>query len=199
MKRPPNGFSLLEVMVAAAILTFVVALIYAALFSAGDTYANDSVHLALDERGREVLNQMVRELREAGVSTFVSGSPPAAIVAGTPYADVSFGRHSGLNLTTKQVEFGHTVRYRWVLDPAEIANGKDDNANGLVDEGLIEKTETFLGKPAVTTRICRDVKNQGLKFVLQNRSVAITLELERRDPKGTVVARKVETTAELRN
>lgn len=197
--RKNAGLTLLEVMVASAVLTAAVSMVYLVLHRASDSYANETVHLALDERARDVLAQMAREIREAGLATFVTGTPPAGLVAGTPVSDIQFGRHSGFDLGARKVRFENVVHYRWAIDPAELPDGKDNNGNGLVDEGILEKTETFPGRPVVRSRVCGDVTNQGLTFVLRGRSVAITLELARKDLRGTLVRRTAETSVELRN
>lgn len=203
MNARRKGATLLEVIVASAILVGVLGMAYLLLQTSTNEYANQSVHLALDQRARDVLADMVRELNNAR-------HPPTAaspLAAGDPgydssiprYTDLAFSMISRFDYAGKQPVFGDQVRYRWVLEDGETVNGKDDNRNGLVDEGVIEKIETFEGKPAVTTVVCRDVAFKGLRFQPGDHVVTVVLDLQRRDMRNTLVLRKVETTADLRN
>ena len=156
--RRRAGLSLVEVLIASGILSVLVAIVYLVLQRSTDTYANEAVHLSLDERARETLTEIGRDLREAGSATMRTGDPPVPLVPGQPYADLRFGTISGF-------------------------------------EGYVERTDPS-GK---VTCLCGDVKVQGLKFVFTPNKVAVTLDLERRDPKGTRVQRKAATTVDLRN
>ncbi len=203
MKARPNGFTLLEVAVAATILFVVMSMAYLLLFASSNEYANQTVHLALDERARDVLADMVRELQNAqDPPTPESPLQPSdpGYDPGKPFCtELAFRTISRFDYASRAPVFGNQVRYRWILESGETANGMDDNGNGLVDEGAIEKTETLEGRPAVRSVICRDVACKGLRFLPGNGSVSITLELQRRDARDTLVSRKAATTAQLRN
>lgn len=205
MKSRRRGVTLVEVIVASAILMGVLGMTYILLHTSTNEYANQSAHVALDDRAREVLADIARELHNAK-------NPPTttlALVAGDPgyetavpkAIDLNFTTISRFNYATRQPVYGNSIRYWWELDPAEgsTKDGKDNNGNGLVDEGVIKKSETFEGKPAVTSVICRDVAYKGLRFQLGDHTVMITLELQRRDPKGTLITRRAEMTTDLRN
>ncbi|HLF92766.1 MAG TPA: prepilin-type N-terminal cleavage/methylation domain-containing protein [Planctomycetota bacterium] len=193
--RRRAGLSLVEVLIASGILSVLVAIVYLVLQRSTDTYANEAVHLSLDERARETLTEIGRDLREAGSATMRTGDPPVPLVPGQPYADLRFGTISGFDPTRREAQFSNAVRYRWRSALGEIVNGQDDNGDGRADEGYVERTDPS-GK---VTCLCGDVKVQGLKFVFTPNKVAVTLDLERRDPKGTRVQRKAATTVDLRN
>jgi prepilin-type N-terminal cleavage/methylation domain-containing protein len=193
--RRTAGFSLLEVVIASAILALVVLATYGILYSSSTTYANQSVHVALDDLAREVLSDLARDLREAGKHTLTTGDPPAAVVPGTPYTDLRLGVHSGFSMADRKPLFADTVRYRWVPARGETVDGKDNNRDGFVDEGEIEKMDRF----GAVTRICPNVLTDGLKFTLDESAVTVSLELARRDARNTLVSRRAETRIELRN
>jgi len=195
MTESRAGLTLLEVIIASTIMSVLVLMVYLILHRSTDTYGNESLRLSLDQRSRDVLAEIARDLREAGSTTLTTGDPPTSVVEGTSYNDLRFGVNSGYDLANRKVLFTRIVRYRWRMDPDEAANGKDDNANGLIDEGYIEKRDRY----GVVTRICDDVKYRGLTFIAGPGLVTVTLELERRDPKGTLVTRKAVTAIELRN
>jgi hypothetical protein len=190
-----EGLTLVEVVFATAFLSILVFIVYLVLHRSSERIGNESVHLSLDERAREVLSEVARDLRDSARETLSTGIPPAPVVPGQAYADLRFGVNSGYDLATRAVQFSRTVRYRFVPDPADPANGADDDGDGLVDEGSVEKTDLHGG----VTRICDDVVASGLRFVLQDRLVTVTLTREHRDPKGTIVRREANTSVELRN
>ena len=63
--RDSKGFTLVEVLVSAAILTFIIAGIYAILNIGRMTYYTDMCYLDLHQNARQSMRWMVRELREA--------------------------------------------------------------------------------------------------------------------------------------
>ncbi len=196
MKRGGRaGLGLLEVLVATAVLSVLVGIVYLLLQRSSDTYVNESVHLSLDGRARELLSEISRDLREAGPATLKTGDPPVPVVAGQPVADLRFGMISGFDQVRREAQFARPARYRWIPAPGESLNGSDDNGDGRIDEGVVEKTDPF-GK---TTRVCSDVKAGGLKFVYTPHKVGVTLELEQRDLKGTRIRRQATITVDLRN
>lgn len=194
-EKIPGGLTLVEVIFSSIIMSLVVLLVYLVLHRSTETAGNESLHLSLDERAREVLAEIARDLRESARHTLSSGDPPAPVPLGQAVADLRFGVNSGYDMTQRKLLFTRIVRYRFVLGPGEIPNGTDDDGDGLVDEGAVEKTDRF----GVTTRICSDVAASGLKFVVSDRLVTVTLVLERRDAKRTLLRREAVTSVELRN
>jgi len=63
--RGHNGFTLVEVLVSAAILTFLIAGIYAILNIGNMTYYTDMCFLDLHQNARQSMHWMVKEMREA--------------------------------------------------------------------------------------------------------------------------------------
>lgn len=192
---PRRGLTLLEVLVASVIMSALAAIVFLVLQRSTDTYSNESVHLSLEEQGREVLAQIARDLRDSSAATMTTGDVPVPVTEGSKYNDLRFQVNTGYDLDLREVQYARTVRYRWRMAADEVANGLDDNGNGLADEGYIEKSDRF-GK---VTKICDDVKKQGLTFLIGARLVTVTLELEQRDLKGTLIHRKIVSTVELRN
>jgi hypothetical protein len=205
VKAKRKGVTLIEVIVATTILMGVLGMTYLMLHTSTNEYANQSVHVALDERARDLLADITRELHNAKhppttTMFLVSGDPD--FDAAVPRAiDLNFNTISRFDYAASKPVFGNAVRYWWELDIGEgtVRDGKDNNRNGLVDEGVIKKTETFEGKPPVTTEVCRDVAYKGLRFRLGDHTVMVTLELQRRDARNTLVTRKAEMTTDLRN
>ncbi|MBI3855317.1 MAG: hypothetical protein HY293_06465 [Planctomycetes bacterium] len=179
-KRFPAGLTLVEVLFASMFMSFMALMVYLVLHRSSDTYSNESMHLALDERAREAMSEIARDLREAGDTTLSTGDPPLPVLDGQKVSDLRFGVHSGYDMTGRKVLYTRVVRYRFM--PA-------------AGEGYVERTD----RSGVTTHLCDDVKNGGLTFVVSGRKVTVTLALERRDLKGTLIHREATTSVELRN
>lgn len=212
-RRGSRGFTLLEVIIASVILAVIVVLVYALLFASSSEYSNQTLHLKLEERGREIGTELVKEIRMAGGSftwanPLVSGDPGFSATK-TRYTQVTFGIVSGFNMGSKTVtpslQFGNSAIYRWVADPYDARDGNDNDRDGQVDEGYIEKTTTLVTPTASTktSKIAENVTYRGLWFEPDNpldpALIRISLTLQATDNKKKLVTRTVETTATLRN
>jgi prepilin-type N-terminal cleavage/methylation domain-containing protein len=192
---PRAGLTLLEVLFATAIMSMVAALVFLILHRSSDHFSNESSSLQLEGRAREILIEVARDLRESHRDTFSTGDPPVPVVDGTAYNDFRFRVNSGYDLKDRSVQYAGTVRYRFRLDDGEFADGLDNNGNGLVDEGYVEKTDRY----GTITRIGTDAKQPGITFTPNGRVVVVTLTLERRDLKGTPIRRQASISVDLRN
>jgi len=236
------GMTLIEVLIASAILIVLVVVVFTLLINSSDHYQGQAVLLSLDERGREILNEISKDLRMSKMDLIVNpatGLPiqpntppsdpplpppplPPLLPPGVVYNDIQFripttppGTQTTPALADYQQPnsnrfFRQRIRYRWVSDPTDPVNNQDDNRNGLVDEGMIEKIVEDLDTGPViptvtatrTSRICRDVRNLGLVFrVPAQGQVEVFVDLQKRDPKfpTRILTRRVRTTIELRN
>jgi hypothetical protein len=193
--RGKSGLSLLEVLFATAIMGAVISMVYVILHRSTQRFGNEMVHLALEERARETLLRVARDLREAGEGTLRAGDPPVVPLPGQAYHDLRFGVITGYDFAGREARFGESVRYRWVPDPADPVNGRDDDGNGTVDDGWVELTD----RRGRTSRICSHVTAQGLSFKVEGAVVTVTLDLERRDADGRPVRGSAVKSIELRN
>ncbi len=213
--------SLIEVIIASVILLVLVAVVLGLLLNSSAHYENQSVLLALDQQGRDTVNQIAKDLRMSKMDMLVNGSTGTAIVPSdtATYTDLQFRLPGKMPTGTLPLEeyrqspdrlMTQRIRYAWATDPGETANdGVDNNRNGLVDEGILQKTEEDLSPAGAvlatrTTRISWDLKKNGLSFKVPatgSGRVEITLDLEKVDPKNRTkkISRTVQTTVELRN
>ncbi len=204
MNARRRGVSLIEVLVAATILSGIFLTLYAILHTSTDDYANQSIHVKLDQLARDTLEQIVRELRNAGAvatdNLIVPGEPLYVADGVSRWADIDFTLHSGINPATGAPIFGDRIRYRWVVEPDEVVNGVDDNRNGLIDEGYIERTETLGAAAPVVSKLCRGVvPNKGLAVDASPSRVGVELEVMGLDAKRRIQTRRAQSAADLRN
>jgi prepilin-type N-terminal cleavage/methylation domain-containing protein len=184
----PSGFTLVEVMTAMVIAVIVIGSIYASFLTTANTQSSGMVRSTMEQDAVRVLDAAADEIRNARAD-----SVTVTIVAGFPairFVKVLSVKADGTNLESGQITL------TCALDPKEIANGKDDNGNKLVDEWIMIRNE--VGKdPAV---LCRNVKNGGmLAALLTNGSVRLTLTFQGVDLKGNILERTLSTTLTPRN
>jgi len=225
-----SGLTLIEIIIASLILAAVFGIAMMLLLSSSKHVETQQAAMNLEMEAREVLNQITQDLRQTRLKLPVSST--VALYDGTlkatygvddtttVHTDIEF-KMPGLEKKTSQEYmlaikndpeslWTRTVRYQWIPETGEVAaDGKDNNRNGLIDEGMIRKTETYLdpaGKSVTgTSTICHFVKKDGLTFMAKtgdHGKVEVTLTLEKPDPgskAGKTFSKTVQSTIELRN
>ncbi len=206
-RRNRAGMTLLEVLIASIILAAVIGATMLLLTDSSRSYQDQNLLLNLDQRGREIVNEMTRELRMSNLNTLTNGATNVLItpndtveytnlkfkVPGTVF-DMKGYQAAAANILTQ------TIQYRWALSTAEGAaiNGVDDDKNGVVDDGVVQRIEN-----GVTRKLCPDLKVNGLRFKVPLTNpgrVEITLDMEVMDGRRKAkISRTVQTAVELRN
>ena len=191
-----EDFSLVELMIAIAIMSVILTGTYGVLASTQNTYAIGSAISSLNSQVGRTMNRITEELRDAGVATLF---PLPAAPFGS--SEITFQRNVGYqegaivwgdvikiglldsdsNVLALWTDLGGANEQMsrltsWVRDYAEgeTANGADDNGNGLVDE-------------------------KGFSFELNGNILTIRLTLERADEDGRVYTSSVDTSIRIRN
>jgi prepilin-type N-terminal cleavage/methylation domain-containing protein len=208
-KNRRAGFSLIEVVIAAAILAGMIAVVFALLFSSSNEAAIQQAITHMDAQILEVMNRISQDIRNSGGSySFLDGKGVdtatktgdtffnAALTGNMAFhTSLSFGVNVGFSGGTGQPILSQ-VRYSWRPAVGELPdNGKDDNQDGFVDEGEILREEDSPTTGKSNAVICRNVSRQGLAFqfpspVTPPRSVTINLELMSRDHKNRLMTRR---------
>jgi hypothetical protein len=97
--------------------------------------SNDAARLAdMRVRARSALDRIVRELGDSGLSV-ISPQPVAPLGASSLTYQRAQGYESG------NIVWGPQARIEWRLEPGEIDDGRDNDGDGLIDEGEIVWTE----------------------------------------------------------
>jgi len=188
-----RGISLIEIMVAVGIFTGILGASTAFVQTTGDALTSGTSRSNLTTRANQLAERIADELMRAGLST-ISPSDPA----GGPV--INYRRAMGYENGTATWGSPLRIEFRpdedkvvWVRNPGlsseqevtwatgirsylegEVANGTDDNGDGVVDE-------------------------RGLSFRLDDDVLTIMVSLEGRDPKGRTIVRSATTTIRLRN
>lgn len=230
MRSSERGVSLIEVVIASAILGGLTLMSYLILFSSTETYESQAAHLKLDARARESLEEIARTLRMSDGDYLWNGSPYTKLTPKEETSDLVFYLPGAFEMDKfiqngNRVVLNQSYRLRWICDEKTV-DGLDNDNDGLVDEGYVERTEPS-GAP---TRLCSDVPYQvgeydaqmkktvlrpGFVFSRDQGVVTITLNVETLDPrvgrvpvdplnpagasKRRTILRRAQTSVELRN
>jgi hypothetical protein len=95
-------------------------------------FAEQTLHLALDQTGRRVADRLCQDLMQARAVTVL----PLAM---SDSDHLQFQRVTGYKNGAAQL--GPVTTYGFELAPGEAKNGKDDNGDHRVDEGFIVQAE----------------------------------------------------------
>jgi len=252
-RRAQAGLTMVEVIVAAIILTAIVGMSAYLVWTSSRSVSSAEAGLQLENTAREALNVMVTELRQARrlqiakvttttirtepqfgnvhsyavtdpkLGTPVSPAPEGVDFDGLRFQLVDPRNTFNLDAFKNSSERTYIVQYWWQLEYDEQkdpkgggigpngreANLVDDNKNGVVDEGVLMKMETWFEADGVTidanlgrqiTTVLRNVKR--LRFRLPAATTAadvvagkpnlnanrieIAIDLEIMDPKKNV-------------
>jgi len=211
-KRSEAGFTLTELIIATSILASMVGGIYA-LFNTGlDTYSLGMANANVDRRTAQVLELIADDLATAGRDVIYP-------VPAYPQATSSISLQKNIGFSGGSIQWSPTtlIYFRHAKDDPD--DGKDNNGNGLVDEGEVVRTinaGTPQERTTVLTRWVREylegelpngkddngnglVDEPGLCFDMIGDVWTVRLTLERRDTKGRLVTQTVQTAVKMRN
>jgi prepilin-type N-terminal cleavage/methylation domain-containing protein len=163
MKRDSQGgHSLIELMIAIAILAAVVAIPGAILSGARQAYDSNTSTTGLDQAGRRALDRAAARLSDSGLLGVVVPSP---VVVGDALTSVTFRRMTGLDEGVRV--WGPNERIELALEPGELLDGVDNDSDGSVDESRVVWTRD-LDEPDRTIVLVSGVSRTTLGEVLGN-------------------------------
>lgn len=146
-----SGFTLVEALIASAILSALIAATFQILITAQNHQASAAIRDNLRSQAEKALNDIIDEFQNINEECIYD---PVLSNANAPAQDrVEFSRVTSVD------EFGarsySTERYVIQFEYAngETDNGVDDNTNGLIDEGSIVMRELTSGKLMKTIAI----------------------------------------------
>ncbi len=188
------GFTLIEALIALALLSIVVVKITMVLNAASKANSKESAAMALEDQARRVLDQIAYAIMSADRDALFPDPQSPAYTTEVDYefslgvdenGDVIWSDPEHIGLDGSKVVWKQNPdmpaerKVAWcnVVRPflqGEIDNSLDDNDNGLTDE-------------------------QGLSFTLFKDAVTIRLCLERPNKDGTATTEAVETVVTIRN
>lgn len=187
-----SGFTFLELMVVLAVSAPVLFAVVSTSEHLLKTVNSNEHNAEVSEGVRTVTERAGRLFRAAHRSTFRVRATAADVAAGNadavgdwmvatdldPRPSIQFQVSTGI-LAMNASELTTPRALEYILDPNEIANGMDDDGDGLMDEGKL-----WLSFDAIRTAIATGV--EASSFELDGEIVRFSLLCARRDGNGQV-------------
>lgn len=199
LDRSTAGFTLIEVMIVGAILSFIMLALFAVLHTSSSVYEEGTRREALEERLRLALTRISDEVRQASWGV---GTPFTINEAATPGADDSADFQVCLGYTAGNPQWDpNPIRYTTITGDGEVENdGLDNNNNGLIDERKVVRIQNGV------TAVVADFLRQGtLRFSdvtvvgAPKGTVQISMTLENVDPNRRRISTSGSVTVQVRN
>jgi prepilin-type N-terminal cleavage/methylation domain-containing protein len=185
MRTRRSGFSLVEVLLAMAILAIIAEALYVTVFRSTTTFSNNTRMGSLQEDARGALDSMVNEFRMADKTRFLITGPAGGPNSVTFY--VSTGVAAGA------VTWSTPITYQ--LQPAAAVRGPNASAQNLV---RIQNGQTHRMCDFVTP--VADLKHHGLAITkVSGDNYTITLDLSIIDESGKTIESTLQCSVTLRN
>ncbi len=157
----PSGFTLLEVMIYLMIIGILIMPIISLVLTSSRFVQELDSSGKIMERNRSVLHRVETELREAIRTSIVISNPERRII---------FRQASGYD--GNAIVPGDEIAFRFRITDDEIWNGKDDNGNGIIDDGILIRRNRTTGEQLI---LCSGIDMQNSGFVLNGDAVTVTL------------------------
>ena len=209
---PSSGFTLIEVVLAAALMISFLLAIGFAMQRMSSAYRAGSVENQVEQNAHRLLEFVVGQIADAGVA----GLDPQPT---TDFGSSTLTFRHAAGYAAGAVVWGPEFQILWELEQGELNDGLDNNGNGLADEGNV----VFVRNPGLPSEVrvtkghwvreflegevpnlADDNDNlltdeRGLSFHLQESVMTVRVSLERLHPEGRSITRTVETSVRLRN
>lgn len=188
MRNRRRGLSLLEVMIAMAILAMLANMLYYALFKSSEQYKIDMGTASILEKARGAMDEMARELRTADRATVLLDTFNGA-------SRLRFNACLGVDGAGNAI-WSSQITYQFVADPL-----LDANNNGIVDEGLVQRLQVG----TADRLFCNYVVGAPNGFIVtrpaigNQTSLTLSLTLVVTDERNRPLTRVITTTIDMRN
>lgn len=200
-----SGFSLVELMIVVAVLAALVAAVGTSAHVVNSTLNTNGVRADVTASAQRSIRMMGTFARSGKLSTIQVQAVAADVAAlratyvgeWIPPSDlvwrpgIEFVCAAGVLKINASLNTAQR-RLTFELDPGEIANGADDDGDGLIDEGSV-----ILKHDLSTVAVVHDVED--CSFMLDGRLLSIRLRCGKRDASGRVHRATFERAFYMRN
>ena len=194
--RGREGFTLIEALFATTLLTMIFGAAFGVVISGTHTVESGVLETRLQSRSRDVLTRIARDVRSSSIEPMVD----PLVLRFRKFHGTYGDNLDAFDFDNAEIQWDEIPMslYRLDLAPGELDNGKDDNKDGRIDEGILS-----LEQGGLTTVIASDVADGGFYWELvtpRKLVLRITLEVTNRTREGANnIKAKGETTVFLRN
>jgi type II secretory pathway pseudopilin PulG len=177
-----HGFALLEVMFALVCLAGTTVVVVRTMNASTKSAAVSSLRHDLTAGVERNLESIRADFEYGAISTLATevDDAPVPIVDGVTYSNIQCSAVT--NVTDAGVEYGPPISYGFELAPRELPDGKDNDGDGIIDNGMLVRTDDR-GRQVMRTGVTR------LDFVKNADEVSCTITLARSRPGGAVMTR----------
>ena len=214
------GFTLTELLIVATILGLMLGWLGMIGRSSDHAYRTGTLAAQLEAQASIAIEKIVADLQPAGFDMLSPDLLPddPDYPGFTDWSDwVEYAHPSGM--IDGEVPWDHQRRLAFELEAGELPDGRDNNGNGLVDEGVVVLTEN-VGDPTERRRVLvhwvsqllegeelngEDDNGNGLiderGFVVERagETLIVRLTLQRANPERQLLSRTARTSTRLRN
>jgi prepilin-type N-terminal cleavage/methylation domain-containing protein len=207
-----SGFTLLELIISATIVSLLVGVSYGVVVTGASTYSLGSTQGDLEMQAGRTVDSIVSAMAESGADVIGPALEP-------PYCSsiVTLQRNKGFK--DGSIQWGAVQSYSFAYADDDPDDGVDNDGDGLIDEGqlvLVQNPGEASERITVLARNVREYlegeapngKDDNGNGLVDERGLAISFEsgvwtvrvtLERLDSKGRTCVRTAETSVSPRN
>jgi len=173
---------LLEVMFALLCLAGTTVVVVRTMNASTKSAAVSSLRHDLTAGVERNLESIRADFEYGAISTLATevDDAPVPIVDGVTYSNIQCSAVT--NVTDAGVEYGPPINYGFELAPRELPDGKDNDGDGIIDDGMLVRTDDR-GRQILRTGVTK------LDFVKNADEVSCTITLARSRPGGAVMTR----------
>ena len=207
-----RGTTVLELIIAATLFSGIVAGGYTLLGSGVDAYDQGGTAVEVERHADRLLQLVVAEISQAGRDvTYPRAMPPNSSHTLTLQRCTGYTAGAKVWSTPTTLEFRHL--------PDELDDGKDNNGNGLIDEGMLVRVDDAGGPNERVTALGSYVREYmegeekngtddngnglidepGVSFDVVGDVWTVRITIERRDGNGRLITHTAQTSIKVRN
>lgn len=136
-----RGFALLEVSLASLVMVGVTIVVVRSLDSSAGSAWSSTVRHDLTAGLERELEGIRHDFEYGGLSTLATEADDAVVplLDGLTYDNARCAPVA--NVTDAGIEYGPAVSYAFELEPRELPDGRDNDGDGLIDEGMLVRTD----------------------------------------------------------
>ena len=184
--RREQGFSLVEVVVGAALLGLVITMVWSLMIGSAKGYSRDSARQMTQDNVRRILDEMAQELRDADAGTF-------SVPSGSSSTTVTFRKSVGF--TAGATVWSANITYSYQTGVIKVGH------LGTYEGRVVRNGPTgpTAAGPVRTDALCEYVKPGGFTVSRAGDRVTISLTLRTFDEDKNENATTLSTSIALRN
>lgn len=165
-----GGFTMLEIAIASVIMAGMIFVVFLMLSSGTSLTSNQLIQQRIQSDVQSFIERFNGDFRASGstvttTTQLQTGDVFFDAANVSRYLSLRFSLQTSYDTANATTNFEQHVTYFYAPSPLEIAgNDKDDDGNGLTDDGVIKRSETDKNGNTTTTIVLHNVSENGVAF-----------------------------------